>query len=234
MIQLRSAAATLAAMLAAALLAASTATGALAQGRTIDEGTFTVVRKGAPTQTESFKIARVDNDLIQATGQLIAGDERISSSLVTDSLGTPLTYGFVVKNHGATTLDVHALAGGRRLSLKSSDNRSNESMREFAVTPGRTLMLDDWLLHQLYFVTLARRTGDVQLILPRLTKQERGQLSAHGLEPIDVGGRSVTATHYSLVTGVTSREFWIDAAGRVLRVEIPAQGLTATRDELPR
>ncbi|MDB4877683.1 MAG: hypothetical protein JWM41_4129 [Gemmatimonadetes bacterium] len=228
MTQLRSAATAL-------LLAASPVAPALAQaGRTIDEGTFTVARKGAATQTESFKIARVDNDLIQATGQLIVGDERISSSLMTDSLGTPLTYGFLVKSHGATTLDVHALAGGRRLSLKLSDNRSNESMRDFPIAVGRTLILDDWLLHQLYFVTLAKRAGAIQMIQPRLAKQESCVLTARGLEPVDVGGRSVTATHYSLVNGATVREFWVDAAGRVLRVEIAAQGLIATRDEAPR
>ena len=54
-------------------------------------------------------------------------------------------------------------------------------------------------------------------------------ISAHGLEPIDVGGQSVTATHYSLVNGADRREFWVDADGRVLRVEIPSSGSRPSR-----
>jgi hypothetical protein len=216
-------------------LIASLSVPALAQGHTIDEGAFIVARKGVPTQTESFKIARIDNNLIQATGQLIAGDERISSSLVVDSLGTPVSYLFLVKNHGATTLTVQALAGGHRLSLSSTDSRNTESMKDFPVAPGRTLILDDWLLHQLYFVALAKRTGEIEVIQPRNGHHATAVLTGLGLEPVEIAGRSVTATHYSLVvSGSTTREFWIDAGGRVLRVEIPAQGLTATREELPR
>ena len=55
-----------------------------------------------------------------------------------------------------------------------------------------------------------------------------------GLEPVEVGGKSVTATHYSLVSGGVRRDFWLDASGRLLRVEIPSQQLVATREELPR
>lgn len=215
-------------------LAAVVSSPALAQGRTIDEGAFVITRKGAPTQTESFKIARVDNDLIQGTAQITAGDERISSSLVVDSVGTPVSYLFLVKNHGATTLTVRALAGGHRMSLSSSDNRSNESAKDFPLVPGKTLLLDDWLVHQLYFVALGKRTGEVEIIHPRNGHHETGVLTGRGLEPVEIAGRSVTATHYSLVIGQTTREFWVDAGGRLLRVEIPSQGLTATREELPR
>ena len=55
-----------------------------------------------------------------------------------------------------------------------------------------------------------------------------------GLEPVDVGGKSMTGTHYSLVSGPVRYEFWIDAQGRLLRVEIPAQGVVATREDAPR
>lgn len=206
---------------------------ALGQGRTIDEGTFLVTRTGTPTQTESFRIVRLDNGLIQATAQLSAGDERISSSLLTDSLGTPLTYQYFDKNRGVTTFEVRALAGGKRLSLKASDNRSNESMRDFPIAPGQCVILDDGFVHQLYFVALTKRTGALQIIVPHRARRESAFLSGRGFDPVEVAGRSVTATHFSLVTGSMAREFWIDAAGRVLKVEIPTLGLTAVREDLP-
>jgi hypothetical protein len=58
-------------------------------------------------------------------------------------------------------------------------------------------------------------------------------IAAHGMEPIDVGGQSVTATHLSLVNGADRRDFWVDGDGRVLRAET-SSGLKAVRDELPR
>ena len=213
-------------------LAALHALPALGQGGTIDEGTFLVTRKGTPDQTESFRIARLDNKLIQATAQL-SGDERISSSLMADSLGTPIAYQYFHKNRGVTEFEVRALAGGKRLSLKASDNRSNESMRDFPISPGRCVILDDEFVHQFYFVALTARTGVLQIIVPHHARRESAFLSGRGFEPVKVAGRSITATHFSLVTGSMAREFWIDAAGRVLKVEIPTLGLIAVREDLP-
>ena len=38
----------------------------------------------------------------------------------------------------------------------------------------------------------------------------------------------------ALGTGPARQEFWLDAAGRLLRVSIPSRDLVATRDDLPR
>jgi hypothetical protein len=203
-------------------------------GRTIDEGAFVVTKTGAPSQTESFRITRGDNGAIQATGQVIAGDERINTRLTADSLGTPVAYRLIVKNHGSTSLDISARALGRRLTLTSTDSRRNESMKDFPITPGQFVILEDGLVHQLYFVPLGQRAGAVQVIEPRVARQEKLTLSGQGLEPVQIAGKSVTATHYSLVSGSTRREFWVDAGGRVLKVEVPQLGLVAVREELPR
>jgi hypothetical protein len=58
-------------------------------------------------------------------------------------------------------------------------------------------------------------------------------VSSQGLEPIDIGGRSTTATHYVMTGGPVRRDFWLDSSGRLLRVETSA-GLKAIREELPR
>jgi hypothetical protein len=202
-------------------------------GRTIDEGTFIVTRAGAAAQTESFKIARLDNGQFRATAQVVAGDDRVSSSLLADSLGTPMGYGIVAKSRGSTTLDVRVLPRGRRLAITSSDNRSNESMKEMPFTPGQCVILDNGLVHQLYFLALAKRSGDVDVIDPRNARHDEYGIVGRGLEPIQIGHRSVTATHYSLVNGPAPREFWVDATGRILRVEMPSAGLVAVREELP-
>jgi hypothetical protein len=72
------------------------------------------------------------------------------------------------------------------------------------------------------------------VIDPRGSHVGAATLSAMGLEPVEVGGKSVTGTHYSLVSGGVRRDFWLDASGRLLRVEVPSQQLVAAREELPR
>jgi len=221
----------------AALLAISIAPAAFAQagvGRTLDEGVFIVMKSGAPSQTESFKIVQMDNGQIRATGQVLNADSRISSVLLADSLGTPASYAFISKAAGATTLDVRAQPRGRRLTVSSSDNHNNESMKELPIDPGGTVILDEGLVHQLYFVAMGKRAGSVEVIEPRTARHNAYALTGKGLETVQIGRRSVTATHYSLTGGPQPRDFWVDTAGRLLKVELPGSGIVAVRDELPK
>ena len=56
-----------------------------------------------------------------------------------------------------------------------------------------------------------------------------------GTGPLQVGTREVQATRLHMdEPGADARDVWVDAAGRVLKVEIPAQRLVATRDDPPR
>ncbi len=216
-----------------ALLALS-APAAFGQGRLIDEGTFVITRPGASAQTESFKLVRAEGSQLTATAQLASGTEQITSSLTADSLGTPIRYEFHVRDKGTRILDIRAVALGGRLSALSSNQRGDESMREYAIVPGQSLIVEDDLLHQLYFVALSKRSTTVQVIEPRLSRSTNMVLAAHGFEPVEIAGKSVTATHYTLGTGPSSRDFWVDAGGRVLKAEIPSQRIVAIREEMPR
>lgn len=203
-------------------------------GRLIDEGTFMITAPGVPAQTESFRILRDGTGGIVATGQLIAGSERIASSLTTDTLGTPIDYDLTVHDRRVQTMHLHATTRGGRMSSMSSDQAGNESMRQYPVSPGSALILDDELRHQLYFVTLGRRSGNVHVISPRGAHSANYVLVAHGMEPIQVADRTITATHYSLGAGPAERDFWVDASGRLLKVTMPEKGIVAVRDEAPR
>ncbi|MGH7622088.1 MAG: hypothetical protein ACREMU_07085, partial [Gemmatimonadaceae bacterium] len=209
-----------------------------AQGRVIDEGTFVITRPGGASATENFRITRVDNGQIQATGQLASGPKRETSRLLTDSLGTPLEYQVVSFDGTSRTpaTEIRAIARAGRLSALARNRRGEESMHEYPMSPGRCLLVDDELMHLLYFATLAKREGAVEVINPRGGGAHGGAftLAAHGLEPVTVGGKSVTGTHYSLSNGTATRDFWVDAAGMLLRVELRDSHVLATREELPR
>jgi hypothetical protein len=223
---------------AATCLAGSLSGTASAQGRVIDEGTFVITRPGGASATENFRITRIDNGQIQATGQLTSGARRETSRLVTDSLGTPLEYQVVSFDGTSRTpaTEIRAIARAGRLSALARNRRGEESMHEYPMTPGRCLLVDDELMHLLYFAPLAKREGTVDVINPRGGGTHGGAftLTAHGLEPVTVGGKSVTGTHYSLSKGTVTRDFWVDGSGLLLRVELRASQVVATREELPR
>ncbi|HEX7020085.1 MAG TPA: DUF6134 family protein [Gemmatimonadaceae bacterium] len=201
---------------------------ARAQGRIVDEGTF--ILSGAGTAgTEHFRVVSgVEPGMLRATAQLSVGDQRLASSLTADSLGTPSLYELTTP-----ALHVRAHARPGRLSALSSDAQGNESMKEYVVTPGSTVILDERLFNQYYLVALSRRTGTLTVISPGTGRTTTESLAARGMESIQVGGRAVTAAHFTLSGNGGRRDFWLDANGRVLKVQLPS-GLSATREELPR
>ena len=200
-------------------------------GRIVDEGTFTLTKSGAPSLSESFRITRTENAL-QATAQSSAGSRRITSRLIADTVGLPTDYALVVLDGRDTTFKVRVAGAGGRLSATSSNRRGDESMREYP-SPPSTIIVDDDLVHLAYFAALGKRTGSIHLINPRTGTTATATVSSQGLEPIDIGGRSTTATHYVMTGGPVRRDFWLDSSGRLLRVETSA-GLKAIREELPR
>jgi hypothetical protein len=206
---------------------------ASAQNRVVDEGTFVVLKGGAPARSESFKITRNEGSFTATAGQTI-GSQQVTSSITTDSLGTPLLYELHVKDKGAKVMDVRAIARAGRLTSMATFQSGGESMREFPLAQGKTLIVDAGLLHHLFFAALGKTGGSFQVIEPRSSRSSPGSLTARGLEPIEVAGRTVTGTHYTLVHGSARFEFWVDTQGRLLRVDSAADGLSATREELPR
>lgn len=203
--------------------------------RTLDEGTFVISRNGAPIGRESFRITRSESpggDAYRATAQVAIGDRRIVPTLTCDSSGAPVAYDVAVQG-GPDGVRLQARARpGRFSSLLRT--RDGESTREFVVPHG-VVVLDDDVLHQLYFVTLARRSGSLTIVSPRAGLQAIASLENHGASTVDIGGTAIPATHFALsAPGFSRREFWIDSAGRVLRVSMPDRGIVAQRDEPPR
>jgi len=174
---------------------------AFAQGRIIDEGTFVITKPGSPNQTESFRI-RTQGDLIIAHGQSSSGTRKVVSDLTADSLGSPVRYELAVYDNGVRTLRVQVQPQSGRFSALSSDARGNESMTEYPAATAKSVILEDDLVHQSYFLALGKRAGNVQVIEPHGGHRAILTLSALGLEPVEVGGHSVTATHYALTNSL--------------------------------
>ncbi len=199
----------------------------------VDEGAFRITRPGgAGTEVESFRIQHTGPNQLVASANVKAGTRRVTSHLVTDTLGTPISYHLTILDEGMKD-SVRAEAGSGRLSTMVSNRRGDEAQRDYPIGRERSVILDDELVHQMYFLRLNSQSGSVRVISPHAARVATFVIAAHGLEPIDIGGQSVTATHFSLVNGGDRRDVWLDAEGRVLRAET-SSGLKAVRDELPR
>ena len=224
------------AMLLAAVAPLST-TGAQAPARTLDEGTFLISRSGAPIGRESFRIsqsARGAPETYRATAQVVLGDRRIVPTLTCDSLGAPISYDVSVQGGTDPTARLQARARPGRFSSMLR-TREGESTREYVV-PAGVVVLDDDIVHQLYFLTIGgRRSGSITVLAPRTGIQAVATLQSLGASSVEIGGASVTGTHLVLTApGFARREFWVDAGGRVLKAAIPERGIIAQRDEPPR
>lgn len=208
--------------------------GALAQGAPFDEGSFVVTRDGAPVGKEAFRILKSTgkDQIYTSTAQCAFGERRIFPALTADRAGMPLLYQVDVKNGGEVEERLRATGRPGRLHAVLQ-TRTGESSKEYLISSG-AVILDEDVFHQHFFLPLARRTGDVSVIVPRRNGQVSGRLEERGTEKIKVDGREVSALHLIVTLPDGARDLWFDESGRLLKVAVPARGLVALREELPR
>lgn len=202
----------------------------------IDQGSFTITVANQRTGREDFRIEGTPGASgaleYVARATVVFGDRRLTPALHSDSMGAPSDY--QIESRGTTT-------GSERWSGKITrgrvsariNNARGESAKEYIVTDG-ALILDDDVFHQYYF--LARRSNDarIAIVVPRRNAQLVLTVSSAGADRVTVGTKDLEARHIVLTepSGAT-RDVWVDAKGRVLKVAIPARNLVAQRDDPP-
>jgi hypothetical protein len=213
-----------AALLVAASLGAQTA-------GVIDEATFTVTRGGAAYGTESFKIVRrrglAGLEYVAQCTRTIEG-RVIRTSLMADSMGSPT--GYTRRTTGSGEGQLTARMAMNRLTV--NEEGAQASSRDYVFAPG-TLILDDDVIHQLYFVTW-RDPRNLGFVTPVGRSSGQGVLTEVGREDLTIGRVTVAAVHYAFGSGDDRREIWIDSSRRLLKVTHPARQIVGTRDLPPR
>jgi hypothetical protein len=227
-------------LLSATLLVAPPASAA-AQVSVVDEGTFTISRSGARIGHESFTIRKTagpGGDVYVANATVDVDAERLSPALRAGSDFSPLAYQLEVRTGSEVQERLKGLVGRGRFSAQVKTPKG-ESTKEYIVSDG-ALVLDDDVFHQYYFVAqraqqLGAAGGTVPVVIPRRSTQVVMRLEPRGSERVTVGGRAVDARHLVLTEpGGATRNIWVDAQGRVLKVTLDARNITALRDEPPR
>jgi hypothetical protein len=217
--------------------AASTAT----QTVTLDEGSFRLFLGGSEVGTETFTVRQNGTGasaVIIAQGRTVLtgarGGEEVTASLeVGGTTLRPAAYQVTVQ--GAEPQRIAGRVVGGRFSARIV-SPAGEAMREYLAGEG-AIVVDEGVAHHYYF--LARRLDgaavSVPLIIPRQNRQVSAQVTPRGEETIAVDGRNVQARRFNVApAGLPVRHLWVDAQGRVLRVDIPDTGFRAVRAALPR
>jgi hypothetical protein len=226
-------------VLTAAVLTA--ANGAPAQTVTLDEGSFRLSLAGREVGTEVFSIRQNGSGqsaVIIAVGRIVLdgdkGPQELSSELqVAGSTLRPAAY--EVRVQGADAGQIKGRVVGGRFSAQIV-SPAGEMMREYLAGEG-AVVIDEGVAHQYYF--LARRadgkSARVPVIIPRLNRQVVAQVTDGGPEKIAIAGRSFEARKYTIApAGTPARDVWVDAEGRVLRLEIPDRKFVAQRVAAPK
>jgi hypothetical protein len=196
----------------------------------VDEATFTFTRDGSSYGTEAFKIVRRRGaDGVEYLSQCTRTmDGRVVKTvLTTDGDGNATNY-----TRNTTGGAVAQLIARRALNrLTVNEEGAQSSSRDYVFSPG-TLILDDDVIHQFYFVTW-RDPRNFAFVTPGGRTSAQGILTEVGRENVDIGGASIPATKFSFGSGDAKREIWVDSGKRLLKVTYPARRIVGVRDLPP-
>ena len=210
-------------LVAAALLASA----ASAQTTLIDRGAFRLSVAGREIGRDSFQIGRAGADgRVVAQGWVELEDRRLVTVLETSAAHTLLSYQATVS--GGEAARYGATVSARRLYL-TTVSPAGEQTREARYREG-AVVLEQSVAHHYYFAgKLAREGAVLPVIVPRPLEQPGFDVGPTVSERVRVGGQEVDARRLSLSARGEERRVWLDAQGRVLRVEIPSTGFLAER-----
>jgi hypothetical protein len=109
--------------------------------------------------------------------------------------------------------------------------RATERAREFPAL-GRTVVLDDSAVALYLFAAWRAGAEPVTLtgLVPRGLRREQLEVQDHGLEATTVNRDPAILRHITVAGGPNQVvHLWLDAAGRLLKVEIPTRRVSAER-----
>ena len=197
----------------------------------IDEATFTLTKAGKPFGTETFKTSRrlgaEGVEYVTQSTRTIEG-RILRTMLTSDSAGNPTIYMRAWTD--AASGQITARRAMNRLTVNEEGPQG--SSRDYVFAPGM-LIFDEEVIHPLYFVTW-REPRDIGYVDPAAKTTGRASLTEVGRESLMVGNTAVPAMRFSLGSGDSRREIWVDSERRLLKVSHPATQVVGMRDLPPR
>lgn len=206
-----------------------------AQVTSADEGSFALLRAGERMGREDFSIRSAPSatgPILVAQGTVVIGTRRIKPGLNTDTSGAVLRYQNEVRSEGRVQESYSGQVTRDHYAARVLRD-DGESLREFRLPPG-TVVVDDDVCHQLWFVARRGAGARVPVLAPRRNVIETIVIELIGLETLGIDVQEFAVRHLRLRTEETGvmREVWMDDRGRILKVAMPAQQLVALREDI--
>ena len=200
------------------------------QGPVLDAGTLVISRSGMVVGREEFTVRRgrssgPDGYTITSTVTYPPTSPRVTLSPVVE-LGPdsiPVQVQFDIYGDGQSR--VYVRFGPRRMTLRVV-RPGGESAREMPAT-GREIVAADSVFG-LYAIPPAR--GARQAVSPRSGARLPAEVLDRGTERTTLHGVLRELRHDLLRLGSQEHHLWYDQDGRLMKVEVPALGLTAERE----
>jgi hypothetical protein len=208
---------------------------AAAQVKSLDEGSFTIIRDGERVGREDFSVRSTPGSgapELVAQGRLAIGTRRVSPGLNADTTGFVRRYQSEVRVDGRV-VETYSGVTSRDHYTSRIQREDGESAREFRLPPG-CVAVDDEIVHQLWFVARRGTGALVPVLVPRRNVVEMVRVELVGAERLTFDLREFDTTHLRLRTEATGvvRDVWIDSGGHMLKVAIPGQKLVAVREDV--
>jgi hypothetical protein len=205
----------------------------------IDVGSFSILREGERVGREQFSLRRVgsaDGVEFELRAESAIGDRRIATRLETDAAGTPLRYSAEVRAGASVVLRLGGQrTRGRFATLARTDR--GEAAREYLLPEG-AVVLEAESFHQAAMLLVGRRDRTdflVRALAPMENRERDVRVTLDAaVDTVAVAGVRLAAARWVIDDSDARRVLWTDADGRVLRVTVPALGLDAIRDDVPR
>jgi hypothetical protein len=204
-----------------------------------DVGSFSILREGVRVGREQFSVRTVgsaEGVAYELRAESAIGERRLATRLEVDSAGTPVRYSAEVRRGTATVLRLGGQRTRGRFATLARTERG-EAAREYLL-PAGTVVVEDESFHQSALLLLSRagRTDySVRALAPMHNRERTVRMTRDAaVDTVTVAGVRRTAERWVVDDIVDRRVLWVDADGRVLRVTIPARGLEAIRDDVPR
>ena len=228
--------ATLATAFGAGLVAAASAARvAGAQVASVDEGRFALMIAGERVGREEFSIRSAPSAsgiILVAQGTVVLSGRYLKPGLNTDTSGAVLRYQNEVRSDGRVE-EAYSGQATRDHYAARSQREDGESLREFRLPPG-TVVVDDQICHQLWFVARRGPGARVRVLAPRRNVVETIAVELVGSETLAIDVQEFAVRHLRLRTEETgaTRDVWLDTRGRLLKVVVPADRLVAVREDV--
>lgn len=210
-----------------------------AQVEPADVGSFSILREGVRVGREQFSIRPVgsaEGVAFELRAESAIDEQRLALRLEVDSAGTPLRYSAEVRRGTATVLRLGGQRTRGRFATLARTERG-EAAREFLLPAGAVILEAD-AFHQAALLLLdarARLDFTLRALAPMENRERAVRVTRDAAaDTVTIAGVRRSATRWVVDDAGDRRVIWVDANGRVLRVTIPARGLEAIRDDVPR